>query len=217
MLVLASTLTQFEKPSLTAEQWRENDRRAQAEERRQADAAVRSRLLASGIPAEFRDASVAVPEVASWLSEPGYGLLLKGRPGRGKTHEACGALKVLAASGSVRFVSADDLVRGYASALRLDGSHQGYVNGYTAPRALVVDDLGKEEDRWSAVQTLFAVLDRRGQRMRPTIVTTNMDGKALLARYSERGDRTTAEALISRLSRYKVVEVGGADRRLPCA
>lgn len=213
MQTLASTLTRFEKPALTAEQWRENDAASEAEERRQAAAAARSRILASGIPPEFRAADVTDPRVAGWLLSPGYGLLLKGRPGRGKTHQACAALKALALSGSVRFVSADDMVRECAQARKAGETPQGCINALTAPRALVIDDLGKEEDRWNAVQTLFAVIDRRGQRMRPTIVTTNMDGRALLARYSERGDRATAEAIISRLSRYAVVEMDGDDRR----
>ena len=207
-----STLTRFEKPALTAERWREKDAEVEAWERAERERAAAQRVLASGIPPEFRGADVTDPRVAGWLLSPGYGLLLKGRPGRGKTHQACAALKALALAGSVRFVSADDMVRECAQARRAGETPQECVNALTAPRALVIDDLGKEEDRWNAVQTVFAVIDRRGQKMRPTIVTTNLDGKALLARYAE-SNPATANAIISRLSRYTVVEVEGEDRR----
>ena len=183
----------------------EESRRWEADQRRME---ALSRLTRSCIPSEFEDALLTDPDVISWLEDPGYGLLLKGRPGRGKTHQACAALSVLASRGSVLFAPATEIASGYRSA---KGDESRFLASLTAPRALVIDDLGKERG-WGALEAIFHVIDRRGQRMRPTIVTTNLDGKSLLGRYAQ-DSQESAEALISRLSRFKAVEMAGPDRR----
>lgn len=175
---------------------------------RQARMEAASRLSKSRIPPEFRDAVLTDTDVASWLEDPGFGLLLKGRPGRGKTHQACAALSVLAGAGSVLFAPATEIASGYRSA---KGDERSFLSSLTAPRALVIDDLGKERG-WGALEAIFHVIDRRGQSLRPTIVTTNLNGRALLSKYAKESPES-AEALISRLSRYAVVELKGEDRR----
>lgn len=203
----ASTLTRFSLPSeaerrrmdAVARRWQANQDRMEA----------LSRLSQSCIPSEFVDARLTDTDVIAWLQDPGFGLLLKGRPGRGKTHQACAALSVLAGRCSVMFASATDVAAGYRSAR---GEESSFLASLTAPRALVIDDLGKERG-WGALEAIFHVIDRRGQKKRPTIVTTNLDGKALLDKYAKESVET-AEALISRLSRYTICEICGDDRRM---
>ena len=210
MRTLASTLESFRPPDVTPGQ----ARRAEEFERRERDALVRERLGRAGIPAEFRgaDLSECDPAVSAWASSMGRGLLLKGEPGRGKTHAACAVLRAKAAEMSVSFVTVSRLLDECREAMRGEGVRS--VKGrYSATGLLVIDDLGKERlTEWS-LPVFFDVIDRRSSGMRPTIITTNYSGEALMRCLTAGDDVTTAKALASRLRRYEQVVLSGPDRR----
>lgn len=204
-------LASFSPPKLTPEQ----EARAASFEARERAALARERLGRAGIPPEFRRAELSEcdPAVAAWASDMGRGLLLKGEPGRGKTHAACALLRAKAPDMSVAFVSASRLLDECREAIRGEGVNR--VKGrYSSVGLLVIDDLGKERlTQWS-LPVFFDVIDRRSSGMRPTIVTTNYSGEALMRCLTAGDDVTTARALASRMGRYAQVELAGPDLRL---
>lgn len=73
---------------------------------------------------------------------------------------------------------------------------------------LILDDFGKERLTSRMASDLFAVIDERSTARRPTIISTNFNGSALLERFENR-DKETGIALIRRLKDYyKIVGIG---------
>ena len=89
---------------------------------------VRGRIEASGIPADYRDGAVRVPEVRRWVDSVLAGgssqLVIRGTNGTGKTTEACAALMELAQAMTVRFAMLDSIKRA------VDGS---WINRNASP------------------------------------------------------------------------------------
>jgi len=83
-----------------------------------------------------------------------------------------------------------------------------------ACRALVLDDIGKEQPTAHAISMLYELVEQRYGAMKPIVVTSNFDRAELAARWSQ-ADAETAEAIVSRLcDGCQVIEMGGPDRRL---
>lgn len=139
--------------------------------------------------------TIPLREVTAWLASGDTFCLLFGGKGTGKTVAATLALQLARITwpedyGLKRwrysqayglFVRAADLVR----SLHRDGE---LLQRATGVRVLVLDDLGTEYsdlgERWlSEVDELIAVRHGQGRR---TVVTTNLSGKHLTARYGER-------------------------------
>lgn len=216
MRSLSSTLRSFEPPLLTAEQRAANDAAFAEHERRMRECDRLARIGRSGIPKAYRRARLADcdPEVARWFSEGmPAGLLLQGGFGAGKTFAACAVLARAAWSGTVRFATADAMLRDCRSAFDGRESERAVLGRYLCCGVLAIDDLGKERLTEWGLAALFAVVDGRGGRGLPTVVTTNYSGRDLLAKMTVGGDATTAKAIISRMGAYRRVVVGGPDRR----
>ena len=211
---MANTLASFEPPSFTRSEWDAINADAMAWEERERRRKVDSRLAASGIPQEFAGAQTDSPELLRWLVDPGYGLLLQGAPGRGKTHAACALLAMAAESRTVRFATIGDLLRDCKAAFRGDDTERAVVARYVNVGFLALDDLGREQMTPWAAPILADIIAARDER-HPTIVTTNYEGAALQARLAAPGDAERAKANTSRLARYRRVVLEGPDRRLP--
>ena len=93
-------------------------------------------------------------------------------------------------------------------------SEEDVKSHYRNVPVLVLDDLGKENPTDYSLPIIFDIVDRRYTRLKPTIITTNMNAAQLLAHMSMKGDRTMAESVVSRLGTARVVEITGPDRRL---
>ena len=137
----------------------------------------------------------------------GSGLLLWGKPGRGKSHLAVAvALALLDKEVEVRFITVPDLL----SELR-DGLRQNVAAGETMGHLatvplLVLDDLGAEKDTTWANETLYQLINRRYQNLLPLVATTNCDLNQL--------GQSLGERIVSRLLEICVpLEVKGPDRR----
>lgn len=205
----------FRKPEMTPEQWAEND--AKVKEFMAAENASRraARLAASGIPARYADAVLGYSrEVQSWASEPTTGLLIQGSTGQGKTHQACAALAELAGRMTVRFTTFDDLIRACKATFENRETEEAVIARYANVGALCIDDMGKERlTEWS-LPIVFAVINKRYMDDRPTIITTQYDGRTLLGRMAANGDAETGRAIISRMTSYTRVVLEGKDWRL---
>ncbi len=216
MRSLSSTLRSFEPPRLTAEQRAANEAAAAEHERRMRECDRLARIGRSGIPKAYRRARLSDcdPAVLAWFADGmPTGLLLQGGFGCGKTFAACAVLVRAACDRTVRFATADAMLRDCRGAFDGRESERAVMGRYLCCGVLAIDDLGKERLTEWGLAALFAVVDGRGGRGLPTVVTTNYTGRDLLAKMTVGGDATTAKAIISRMCAYRRVVVGGGDRR----
>ena len=210
----------MEMPVLTDEQRAASDREAKEAARRERMRVARQRIASAHIPPLYASASLgdchpAVAEYASEVAEGGTGwLLLTGRNGRGKTHQACAALRHLAKTHRVEFATMQGILDECKQTFGRPESEEDVKSHYRNVPVLVLDDLGKENPTDYSLPIIFDIVDRRYTRLKPTIITTNMNAAQLLAHMSMKGDRTMAESVVSRLGTARVVEITGPDRRL---
>lgn len=181
-----------------------------------------ARLLDRTLPAHYRDAVADHPAVIEWVKAlvaesaartsvvphlaEGPSLLLLGKVGRGKTHQAWGAVRALAASGlrlSWEVVTAADL---YATLRRPKTDTEAEFQRYACARLLVLDDLGASKvSEWTEQET-YRLVNHRYQHELPTLFTSNLLPKQLAEML---GDRITSRMV--EMTRRVVLE--GEDRR----
>lgn len=160
-------------------------------------------------PARFRDArpddlSGPVANLHRQWLDGGMtaNVLLLGSVGVGKTHAACAlAYEAWAVRSRVWFVPVVELL----DLLRPDGDPQA-LDRATKVDVLVLDDLGGERPTDWTGERLYAVVNRRWLEQRPTIVTSNLEPKAL--------EQAVGPRVWSRLYHDALrVSIGGSDRR----
>lgn len=216
MATLANMLTSFRIPEKTPEEWEEWDRVLEAEELKKIQSEYSKRWMTeSHVPKEFIDASEMMPEVEEWvLSNPTNGLLLQGLSGRGKTYQACAALRLMLWNGRrVLFTTFTDIKHSAKDCFQGLQRESDAIAQYTTPYCLLIDDVGKEQMTAWSLPIFFEIVKKRGERMKPTIITTNDTGRQLLGKLTVDGDRATADAILSRFSAYKIIKMDGEDRR----
>lgn len=169
----------------------------------------------AGVPERYQDVQ---PDFKSFekIEREGRGLYLQGPNGTGKTRAASSiALAYIAKGRSVHFTSGGRVLSRLRDAMRSDGAEANVFAELTSPDLLVIDDLGKENQTPWAVSIIYMAIDDRYNTRKPVVVTSNHSKRELVARLSQDGDRSAAEAIVSRLSEMTTkVEMGGEDRRL---
>lgn len=140
-------------------------------------------------------------------------MLLTGANGRGKTHQACAVLAFLARGMRVRFCSMQGILDECKDTFGRPESMESVKRRYVAVPFLAIDDLGKEQATEWSLPLIFAILDGRYSRCRPTMFTTNMDANGLLTHLTRCGERTMADSVLSRVLTAECVRVEGEDRR----
>lgn len=169
----------------------------------------------AGVPIRFQ----AVPPSKELPKElqAGGGVYIQGRVGVGKTWTACAMLRGWLEQNptrSARFVSSIALLTAIRSTFDGAGSEGGILAEYQTAGLLVIDDLGKEVPTSWALSKVFELVDSRWANVRPTIITTQFAPSKLAARFAERGDLETAQAIVSRLvDNAKPIKINGRDRR----
>lgn len=122
-----------------------------------------------------------VREVEAWQPR-GRGLYLLGRSGSGKT---TAAWALYAAQRNIdkmcQIISATDLAR------RLSRSAKDCEvdSELLEVDVLIIDDLGTENVTGGNAGPLHELFEIRVANLRPTVITSNLDGKALVVRYRE--------------------------------
>jgi DNA replication protein DnaC len=189
---------------------------------RQQRARVALDRWATAVPYRYRDATATHPAILTWadrattdLRSAGM-LVLTGPVGTGKTHQAYGALRRIAAAGIPRFEMIATTAPDMYGLLRPSGSDRGTeheLRRLCRVPLLLLDDLGTEKaSGWTEEATTRLINDRYNTGL-PLIITTNLlirsgNGPApdLVTRLGER--------LASRLSQVaNVVHLDGPDRR----
>lgn len=178
------------------------------------------------IPRRYADALPDEPDVERWLAEilsmsiadsagkrarpavhSGPSLLILGATGTGKTHQAYGAVRAIAAFGVVsgwRGVTAPDL---YARLRPRDGvdAEAEFSELADAP-LLVLDDLGAAKNSPWVEEVGYRVINHRYESMRPTLITSNVPPRELATKLGER-----VASRLTEMTRRVVLK--GADRR----
>ena len=138
-----------------------------------------------------------------------YGILIVGDIGPGKTAFAAALSRFWIFSGAgIRFTSLRKFFRQVRDTYRRRSaqSESDVIDPLTDADLLVLDDLGREgEASQHVLSVLHDVVDDRIRFHRPTIITTNLSGKEIEARYKG--------AIASRLSLYDRIVLRGGDRR----
>lgn len=177
------------------------------------------------IPARYIDAVVTIGGVADWvralvdgspqarnpLGPPairtGPSLLLLGPTGTGKTFEAWGAIRALAASGArftFQFTTAADLYAKLRPRHGVDSERE--FETYLKTSVLVVDDLGAAKSSEWVEEVNYRLINTRYEQGLPTLCTSNVPVKQLA---DHLGDRVTSR--LTEMAMRVVLE--GQDRR----
>lgn len=183
---------------------REQARRIEAERIERARV-VGNLREASGVPARFRDATlatfVAVTDaqkrvarivaryVDSFDPNSGVGLLLLGNCGSGKTLLACAVINALVERRhSARYLRVTDAVRAikatYSKSSTITDSEA--IAGLVSPDLLVLDEVGVQFGTEHEAVLLFDILDRRYAECRSTILVSNLNAPEIERHLSER-------------------------------
>jgi DNA replication protein DnaC len=144
-------------------------------------------------PAEFRNAQASRPEVIAWADrytartlDGRTGLLLLGRTGTGKTHEAYGALRRIAASGHSRPGWYGGLVSELYSRFRGGGDADFEFTVAADAPILLLDDIGAAKESPWTEETVHRLVDHRYAERLPVVVTGNLTYAELAAKVGER-------------------------------
>lgn len=151
----------------------------------------------------------AVATVRAWCDEWPLGgdLLLLGANGRGKTGLAVAAVRLLCERGvGARFVQVVTLLARVRAGFA-DDSAERLLDTYRAVPLLVLDDIMRARATAWVAEQIPALVEERLLAGRPTLITSDRGADALLDAYDA--------SFVSRLMRFKRVNVGGDDLRVP--
>lgn len=172
-------------------------------------------------PPRFRDAEATLPEVRAWadraLADPttAGAMLLTGLTGTGKTHQAYGALRRIAAGGPDRFEliamnSAD--MYGHLRPSHVMGASERELRRLSTVQLLFLDDFGTSKTSEWTEEITYRLINYRYNHCLPTVITSNLP-----ARDADGPDLTdfVGDRVASRLAEMvtALVPMIGDDRR----
>ena len=173
-------------------------------------------LAGTGVPPLYWDVEPNY-ELAGKVSRTNKGFYIYGESnGTYKTLTACAIAKAYAEMRrSVRFVSSVKMLSEFKDAYGNRKSEAEVFEELNGCDLLIIDDMGKENPTSWAATMLYSVVDGRIVSKKPLIITTNFSEPALTERLAAVSDKSTAEAMMSRL--FEMTEklvMDGPDRRI---
>ncbi len=174
-------------------------------------------LIESGVPKRY--VAARITDFAVGFELPGFndsGLYLAGQAGRGKTHLATALLANAMEEHvnqtqvrlTVKWATIPELLlelRNSFNSQYVDVSEKSVLAKYSNPYLLVLDDLGAEKQTDWTGQSIYALISRRINDCRPTIVTSNFTLEEI---------HKSDPRLASRLGGMTYLRLEGDDRRL---
>ncbi|MGA5582531.1 ATP-binding protein [Streptomyces thermodiastaticus] len=137
-------------------------------------------------PPRFRNADATLPEVVAWadraLADPSSAgaLLLPGLTGTGKTYEAYGALRRIAAGGPERFeliaVNSADMYGSLRPSPVL-GASERELRRLSQVQFLLLDDFGTAKASEWTEEITYRLINHRYNHCLPTIITSNLPAR----------------------------------------
>ena len=201
-----------------AEQAEKEKQRIQQEEQEQRKQKIQAILGKSGIKQRYLSRTfdnfivtgenhqayqIAKSYADNWEqnAREGKGLYLEGTCGTGKTHLAVAiSLELISRGIPVVCKTSIDLLADIKRSYEQDStvSEEDVLSAYKGADLLVIDDLGKERATEWSVPILYRIINDRYEAMLPTIITTNYNSDVLTEKLTVKGDRETADAIVSR-------------------
>lgn len=167
---------------------------------------------------------VAAKETKSYITnlqqnlQNGTGICFVGGCGVGKTHLAvCIAKAAIENEIFALYQNISGLYRELQQTFSAPGmSEEDVINKYASVPLLILDDVGKELPSDWKLSTLYELINRRTDDMRPTIYTTNYTNLDLKTRLKKGGDESTATATVDRMMDTrinKIIVINGTSWR----
>lgn len=122
--------------------------------------------------------------------ESGTNLIIEGAGcvGTGKTHLACAIAQAVMHKGiPARFVNVVSMITEIKESFD--------IKKYTDVELLIIDDLGKEKGTDWVCETIYGIINKRYEQMKPTIITIETPMSQLGKNYGEK-----SKAILSRIS-----------------
>lgn len=136
--------------------------------------------------------------------ETGTNLIIEGagKVGTGKTHLACAIAQAVMQKGiPAKFINIVSMIA------EIKESFQ--IKNFTDVEVLIIDDLGKEKGTEWVCETVYGIINKRYEQMKPTIITTEGSMAAMTSHYDDKG-----RAILSRISEdFFLIRLNGNDYR----
>ena len=118
----------------------------------------------------------------------GRSAIFIGRPGTGKTHLAIGiALSIMQQQRSALFVTVQRLIRRIKDSWQTKAETEGEViDAFASPDLLILDEVGVQFGSEFEKQLLFDVLNERYEKLKPSILLSNIPSEQLSDYLGER-------------------------------
>lgn len=164
-------------------------------------------LQRAGIPARFKDCTLASYVVenagqkkahgaAVWYVETikeriaeGTGMIFTGQAGTGKTHLSTAIANAIIPLGySAVFITASDAMRSIKRTYEPSSlmTESDAIDALVAPALLILDEIGMQNRTDHEKQLMFEIINKRYERVKPTILLSNLSSADLKEFLGER-------------------------------
>ena len=138
-----------------------------------------------------KDALAFAKEYAENFDEvlqTGRSCIFVGKPGTGKTHLAIGiALSIMQQQQSALFVTVQRLIRRVKDSWHTkEETESEVIDAYASPDLLILDEVGVQFGSEFEKQVLFDVLNERYEKLKPSILLSNIPSEQLSDYLGER-------------------------------
>lgn len=159
----------------------------------------------------FKEGDKYVVACRKFVQQPDFSMLIIGAFGCGKTHLAVSIMRELFIENKaylMLFKNVPELLLDIRESFRSndkDNTEGIIIDKYTNANILVLDDMGAEKTSEYSITTLYTLINKRYNDMKPTIVTTNLT--------IEQIEKQIHPRIASRFAEYKVMKINMPDYR----